>query len=302
MLSRLPLRAAFAVVVLLAEVRCAGRSDTVGNAAGTTHANAGNRSVGNGGTAGAGDGAGRADVGGGTSVGGSPSVAGTSSGGGSPGVAGSARVAAAGDAGAPEGGSGGSMGGTAAGGHAGEGRVTGCNEVSCTPRVLSGSDSLGTPPNMGDICNTPGSASVYCLPSDGCPGESDPYLFMCCDFGDGAYWANSCANLCEGSGNEGGQGGQDASSAAGHGGEGNSTSSCVNVSAACCSVDADCPSGFECAPATAGGNVCEPRLADRSECWRDSDCPAGFVCFEAEFCGCGAGPCADGGPGFCIGP
>jgi hypothetical protein len=198
------------------------------------------------------------------------------------------------------------LGGDASGGDAGDAgarptSATGCRHVSCTPLVLSVSGSWEpstdtSPRQMGDICATPGVAYIDCFPSDGCPGESEPSLIMCCDFGSdgdgGSYWTNACANLCP---NDAGQGGE-------------SGTSCTEPPSACCTKDADCPSGFECAKGGAGqlgaahpgaGNACLPRPADRSSCWQDSDCPVGYVCAESRFCGCGYGPCADWGPGSC---
>jgi hypothetical protein len=295
---RLGPRLVFSGFVLCVGVHCSGQSDDDEGGPHGTSASAGaptGVAAGRGGSPGVGGGA--AGHAGSSSVGGVPSTGGDGSGG----------DAGAGNAAGHDESMGGSgLGGNVSGGgDAGEAgarptSATGCRHVSCTPLVLSASGSWDPstdsyPRSMGDTCATPGAAYIDCIQADGCPSESEPNLFMCCDFGSdggGSFWANACANLCP---NDGGQGGE-------------SGTSCTEPPSACCTKDADCPSGFECAKGgyrqpgdthPGAGNTCLPRLADRSSCWQDRDCPVGYGCVEASFCGCGYGPCADFGPGFC---
>jgi hypothetical protein len=302
---RLGPRLVFSGFFLCVGVHCSGQSNVDEGGPHGTSASAGaptGVAAGAGGSPGVGGGV--AGHTGSLSVGGVPSTGGDGSGGG----AGAGNAAGHDESMGGTGLGGDASGGGYPGGDAGDAgarptSATGCRHVSCTPLVLSASGSWDPstdpyPPLMGDFCATPGAAYIDCIQSDqsdACPGESEPNLFMCCYFssdGGGSFWTNACANLCR---SDGGQGGE-------------SGTSSTEPPSACCTKDADCPSGFECAkggyrePGDAhpgAGNTCLPRLADRSSCWQDRDCPVGYVCAEASFCGCGYGPCADWGPGSC---
>lgn len=216
----------------------------------------------------------------------------------------------------PNGAAGNSAGGSAEyGGQAnvgGDGGTANCRASHCEPRTLVG-ECPATAPELYDPCTTFGSSCVYCANAATCGDDHEPFIAECCMFSGVLVWSHDCLLQCPLSesqkkdtlGRSNGAGGEDGAGSLPSADGADAAQGCLLAQpASCCTLDRDCPIGFECAHSVDGfASVCKPKLSDSSRCWQSSDCSGDGTCEGALFCDCTTecndeydGACVDGAP------
>lgn len=182
-----------------------------------------------------------------------------------------------------------------------------CRATSCEPETLVG-ECPATAPGIYDPCSTFGSSCVYCASADTCTESQEPFIFQCCMFDGKLSWSHNCLRQCPLSelekrdilGHDGGGGAGGANAIASAVGADAAQGCVLARPSACCVLDQDCPTGFECARSAdnGGASACKPMLADESRCWQSSDCGGDGTCEGALFCSCTT-ECNDEVQGYC---